>query len=258
MATTFGRREEGSKAFREVPLTSQAAKAKGWTLLSSCEGKFPGIRYTEPSEPSLVAIYDRNDIIAGLQAVILEEDLNSTSVEHFGRGIPENELFSSEKVKLTVYIKDLLLKKPAFFSTVLFTDPKAICKDTVKRTLEGGLGDQVGVQYENGYFHEIPMSERRAVEIGNIVAWKLPDNYPRLGWPDWRRRKCAEGMGLHLVQPFDYISPCGETPVQGLYDQGNLIGFAWSVWWLGGPVDRLQGDRWEDPTAQQIQDNMKR
>ena len=90
-----------------------------------------------------------------------------------------------------------------------------------------------------------------------IVAWELPDNYPRSGSPDWEWRKCAEGMGLHLVQPFDYISPCGETPVQGLYDQGNLIGFAWSVWWLGGPVDRLQGDRWEDPNVQEIQDNMK-
>ena len=133
MATTFGSKEEGKKAFQEVPLTSQAAKAKGWTLLSSCEGKFPGIRYTDSSEPSLVAIYDRNDIIAGLQAVIYEEDMNSTSVEHFGRGTPKNESFCFRKVELTVYIKDLLLKKPAFFSTVLFTDPKAICNDEVKR-----------------------------------------------------------------------------------------------------------------------------
>ena len=114
----------------------------------------------------------------------------------------------------------------------------------------------MGVQYENGYFHEIPISEGRVAEIGRIVP-RVPDNYPHCGHLRGEWRKCAEGMGLHLVIPFDYSSPCGETPVQGLYDQGNLIGFAWNVWWLGGPVDRLQGDRWEDPTAQEIQDNMK-
>ena len=106
MATTFGSKEEGSKAFQDVPLTSQAAKAKGWTLLSSCEGKFPGIRYTNSSEPSLVAIYDRNDIIAGHQAVILEEDLNSPSVEYFGRSMPKNKSFCFNEFELTVYIKE--------------------------------------------------------------------------------------------------------------------------------------------------------
>ena len=126
--------------------TSQAAKAKGWTLLSSCEGKFPGIRYTDPSEPSLVAIYDVNGLVAGLQAVVLEKDLNSLAIESFGR----SDLLPSERGKAsTVYIKDLWLKEPAFFSTVLFTDPKAICNDKVKRTLEGGLGDRVVVLYDN-------------------------------------------------------------------------------------------------------------
>ena len=180
MATTFGAKEEGrKKAFQEVPLTSQAAKAKGWTLLSSCQGKFPGIRYTDSSELSLVTIYDRNDIIAGLQAVILEEDLNSPSVEHFGRGTPKNESICPGKVELTVYVKDLMLKKPAFFSTVLITDPKAICNDAVKRTLEGGLGDHVVVQYENGYFHEVPISKERAWGIGQQTGQPVPTKTKR-------------------------------------------------------------------------------
>ena len=72
-----------------------------------------------PSEPSLVAIYDlsyRNDIIAGLQAVILEKDLNSSAVEDFGMGTPERDRLSFEKGRaLTIYIKDLWLKKASMF-----------------------------------------------------------------------------------------------------------------------------------------------
>ena len=161
MATTFGTTAERSKAFQEVPLTLQAAEAKGWTLLSSCKGKFSGIRYTNSSEPSLVVIYDMNDIIAGLQAVILEKDLNSSAVEHFGKGIPEKDLLSFEKGKAsTIYIKDLWLEEPAFFSTVLFTDPRDICNDELKRTLEGGLGDQVVVQYETDISTRFPYLRR--------------------------------------------------------------------------------------------------
>ena len=182
--------------------TSQAAKAKGWTLLSSCEGKFPGIRYTDPSEPSLVAIYDVNGIVAGLQAVILEKDLNCSAIANFGRGITENDLLPSERGKAsTIYAKDLWLKEPAFFSTVLFTDPKAICNDKVKRALEGGLGDRVVVLYDNGYFHEVPISEERAVEIGRRTELSLPENFPPLrDPPGWKWRECRPGMGLHMCE----------------------------------------------------------
>ena len=108
MATTFGAKEEGPRAFQEVPLTSQAAKAKGWTLLSSCKGKFLGIRYTDPSEPSLVAIYDENGIVAGLQAVVLEKDLNSSAEEHFGKnGLERVKGEEALSKSSTIYIKDL-------------------------------------------------------------------------------------------------------------------------------------------------------
>ena len=126
-----------------------------------------------------------NDIVAGLQAVILDKDLNSSAIEDFGRGI----LFRKSKAP-RVYIKDLWLKEPAFFSTVLLTDPKAICNDTVKRTLEGGLGDHVVVQYDNGYYHEVPISEERAVYIGRLARWELPDDFPKLRDPpgySWRK-----------------------------------------------------------------------
>ena len=256
MATTFGRKGEGSKAFQEVPLTSQAAKAKGWTLLSSCEGKFSGIRYTNSSEPSLVAIYDVNDIIAGLQAVVLEKDLNSSAIENFGKSNFGKSQFGKPS---TIYTKDLWLGgEPAFFSTVLFTDPNAICNDKVKTTLEGGIGDRVVVLYDNGYFLEVPISEERAAEIDRKPFFPIPENFPPLrSAPSWKPRKCRLGMGLHLIDSFDYTSPCGRNPVQGLYDKGDLIGFAWNVWSIGGANDRPQGNRWEDPTTQEIQDAMK-
>ena len=250
MATTFGK-SEGLKAFQKVPLSSAAAKANGWTLLSSCEGKFPGIRYTDPSEPSLVAIYDLNDIIAGLQAVILEKDLNFAARENFGVGGYER------KQNVSIYTKDLWIGgEPAFFSTVVFTDPKAICDDKVKRTLEGGFGDRLLINYNiNGYFHEVPITKERAQEIDTTIwgTWDpsefsfdpfpvmdLPDGFPPIRIaPSWESaihnkrvvlgiKECVPGMGSHLMDWSDFISPCRLLPLQGLYDKGDLIGFAWT------------------------------
>merc|ERR1712233_74590 len=75
LRTTFGLNPFGS-AFAEQPRTESEASSAGWQAIGRCDGKFLGHRYADPSDPSLVIIYDDAGYIAGVQSVLLERDID--------------------------------------------------------------------------------------------------------------------------------------------------------------------------------------
>ena len=54
--------------------------ADGQTTVEACaNGAFQGIRYVDPNDDSVALLYDRNGIIAGIQAQVLEMKLCNKS-----------------------------------------------------------------------------------------------------------------------------------------------------------------------------------
>merc|ERR1711963_234205 len=111
LRTTFGRLGSGS-AFAQQPRTESEASSAGWQAIAHCSGKFLGHRYADPSDPSLVMIYDDGGYIAGVQSVLLEKDI---------------DMSVNNLTKQAVYVKDLWMGEPAWFTTAYFVDPLVIC-----------------------------------------------------------------------------------------------------------------------------------
>merc|ERR1711962_1934634 len=75
LKTTWGLNPFGA-AFASQPRTESDAASAGWQAIAHCDGKFLGHRYADPSDPSLVMIYDDAGYIAGVQSVLLESDVD--------------------------------------------------------------------------------------------------------------------------------------------------------------------------------------
>jgi len=204
-------------AFNDQPRTASEAEALGWVLMSSCEGKFLGQRYADPSEFSEVLIYDVAGYIAGVQSVLPTKYLDTNIVNPFAN--PSYQL-------------DDWLGEEAYFTTAYFVDPEIICNGGRDSSMweSQGTGDRLLLQ--NGPTPDdllsVPLTQDEADAEGF-----------------WKHHLCIMGMGIHYLT-FDYTpdQDCDTVmPFQVLYDQGRLNGFAWMH------EATLPGDKWEYPDA---------
>jgi len=215
LRTTFGLNPFGP-AFRAQPRTQTEAVEAGWELLSSCEGPFLGHRFTDPSDPSFILIFDDAGYIAGVQSVILDKYL-----EHDVSAQP-------------VYQLDVWYEEPAWFTTAYFVDPAIICAGgrSEDEWNSQGTGDRLLVQ--NG-------------SKDNFITLPLTQAEADLD-PAWFDHLCFLGMGDHYLG-FDYTpdQDCDSVlPLQILYDQGVITGFVFQH------LANIPGDMWEHPDMKVI------
>merc|ERR1712047_170796 len=111
LKTTWGLNPFGA-AFASQPRTESDAASAGWQAIAHCDGKFLGHRYADPSDPSLVMIYDDAGYIAGVQSVLLESDV---------------DMSYNDLTKQPVYVQDVWMGQTAWFTTAYFVDPLVIC-----------------------------------------------------------------------------------------------------------------------------------
>jgi len=218
LRTTFGLNPFGS-AFAEQPRTASDAASAGWQEIAQCDGKFLGHRYADPSDPSLVIIYDDAGYIAGVQSVLLERDVDMSV----------NDLTTQ-----TVYVQDVWMGEVAWFTTAYFVDPLVICN--------GGRSSSDWDYYGTG--------DRLLIQNGavdNLISIPLTQAEADMT-SDWYDHFCFLGMGDHYLQ-FDYTpdQACDSVlPFQILYDGGVITGFVWQH------IATLPGDKWEHPDAMAV------
>jgi len=218
LRVTFGLNPFGH-FFYPYPLTDEGAASEGWQKISSCGDDNPwfGNRYADPSDPSLVLIYDVNGYIAGSQNTLLESDVD---LNVFAFDTSPN------------YQSGEFNGKPAFFSTAYYVDPEIICEGgrSEAQFKSQGVGYRLLFQTADGY-NAAPLSQDAADETS-----------------DWFDHKCFIGMGDHYIG-FNYqpTQDCSEVfPVQLLFDDGKLSGFVWQHY------ANLPGDKWEHPNTQAV------
>ena len=220
LKTTFGLNPFGDY-FLSRPRTVMAAEEAGWQLMDSCNGMFNGHRYGDPSDPSLVLIYDDAGYIAGVQSGVLLEYTDETLYP-----------FSSRPV----YNLGDFFGTPAYFTTAYFTDPAIICAG-------GRTNDQFNAQ---------GTGDRLLIQTGPTAdtVLSIPLTQAEADMSDiWYDHFCFLGMGDHYFQ-FNYTpdQDCKDTfPVQILYDQGVINGFVWQH------LANLPGSKWEHPDATAVE-----
>jgi len=216
LRTTFGLNPFGH-IFSPQPRTTSEALDAGWELMASCDGKFLGHRYADPSDPSLVIIFDDAGYIAGVQSVLLVKDLES-----------------DHQSTQPAYQLDVWYDEPAYFTTAYFVDPAVICAGGRSEDdwNTWGTGDRLLVQFgalDN--LINIPLTKAEADREG-----------------EWFDHFCFPGMGDHYLK-FDYTpdQDCDSVlPFQIMYDHGEITGFVWQH------IAMLPGDKWEHPDARAI------
>ena len=211
LKTTWGLNPFGA-AFYSQPRTASDAEAAGWTLMASCDGTFLGHRYADPSDPSLVLIYDDAGYIAGVQSVLLEQYTDPS--------VPPTQ---------EAYTKTEWMGQAAWMTTAYFVDPAVICAGgrSAADFAAQGTGDRLLIQLG---------------ATDNLVSIPLTQAEADLD-PAWFDHYCFLGMGDHYLQ-FDYTpdQDCNSVlPFQILYDGGVIIGFVWQH------MASLPGDMWEHP-----------
>lgn len=218
LRTTWGLNPFGA-AFAEQPRTESEAASAGWQAIAHCDGKFLGHRYADPSDPSLVMIYDDAGYIAGVQSVLLESDV---------------DMAYNDLTKQPVYVQDVWMGQTAWFTTAYFVDPLVICN--------GGRSSSDFESHGTG--------DRLLIQTGttdNLVSIPLTQAEADMT-SDWYDHFCFLGMGDHYLQ-FDYTpdQACDSVlPFQILYDQGVITGFVWQH------IATLPGDKWEHPDAMAV------
>jgi len=217
LRVTFGLNPFGH-FFYPYPLTVSEAVGEGWELISSCgDDTWMGYRYADPSDPSLILIYDVNGYIAGSQSGLLktycdEESFPFSSNPNYQSG----EFYGS----------------PAYFTTAYYVDPAIICEGgrSEAEFKSQGLGDRLLFQTANGYY-AAPMTKNEANSLS-----------------EWNDHFCFIGMGDHYIgYNYQPSQDCADVfPAQLLYNNGNLHGFVWQH------IAALPGDKWEYPDANAI------
>jgi len=219
LKTTFGLNPFGD-VFKDRPRTVEEAVAAGWQLLDSCNGVWLGSRYGDPSDPSLVMLYDVAGYIAGVQSGLRVADID-----------PEFNPVDD----MPVYQPGYFFGETVYFSTAYFVDPAIIC-DGGRSQAEfeaEGTGDRLMVQTgpTPADILDLPITQEAADAD-----------------PAWYDHYCFLGMGDHYTQ-FDYTpdQACTDPlPIQLLFDQGVLNGFVWQH------IANLPGSKWEHPDSMAV------
>merc|ERR1712037_720940 len=171
LRTTWGLNPFGA-AFASQPRTESEAASAGWQAIAHCDGKFLGHRYGDPSDPSLVLIYDDAGYIAGVQSGLLLDYTDETLYP-----------FSSRPV----YNLGDFFGTPAYFTTAYFTDPAIICAG-------GRTNDQFNAQ---------GTGDRLLIQTGPTAdtVLSIPLTQAEADMSDiWFDHFCFLGMGDHYFQ----------------------------------------------------------
>jgi len=200
--------------FNSIERTLDAVKNKqSWVPLLdgvSCENKigdfeFYGTPMTEKEDISVVSLYDRNGVVAGLQAWFLQDDLLRKNPPYkFG----ESKMFREATLNGKKY----------FVLTAYFIRPSQICNrgrqpsDLDDEGTGKGLWFQIGdTPREMHSLMEIPVKRDDAISKG------------------WTKNSCFYAMGHHnfyKVDEWDKTQCSDFFPAFLLFDNSdNLIGF---------------------------------
>jgi len=218
LRVTFGLSPFGH-FFYPYPLHDYEAIKDGWEKISSCGDDTPwfGNRYADPSDPSLILMYDVNGYIAGSQNGLMKSDVDLN-------------IFNFETSPN--YQVGEINGETAYFTTAYFVNPDSICEGgrSEAQFISQGVGYRLLFQTANGFMAP-PLSQDAADETS-----------------EWFDHKCFIGMGDHYIgYNYQASQDCSEVfPAQLLFDDGKLSGFVWQH------LADLPGDKWEHPTAQAI------
>jgi len=219
LKTTFGLNPFGN-AFYSRPRTVSEAEAAGWQLLDSCNGQWLGHRWVDPTDVSLVLLFDDAGYIAGTQSGML-----AANVDESVNPVAANAYYQPGD----------FFGEAAWFTTVYFVDPAVICNGgrSADEFNAEGTGDRVLVQVgpTPDNFVDVPLTQAEGDSD-----------------PFWYDHYCFLGMGDHYLG-FNYQPDQDCTaviPFQILYDQGVITGFVWQH------IGNFPGDKWEHPDAQAV------
>jgi len=210
------------KKYHDQPRTKEEALAAGWKLFSTCDNRdFYGFRYYNPSDNSIVLIFDSAGYIAGTQSVLPLENVRNVN--------------KSAVAYNPAYWLDLIPRRdrniPVYFTTMYFVDPSLICKGGRSRSEwdSQGTGDRLILQ----------IGSRRSPSSLLVDIFTPRDGLRRTFYD----HNCLPGMGEHHMEwNYKPDQDCFSVlPVQVLISNKSVIGFVWQH------LAMIPGDRWEHP-----------
>jgi len=159
-------------------------------------GKFLGQRYWYKKDPTVILLYDKNGIIAGLQTAF-----------------PKAEYFPPDHLKEKYYIEDGDL----WTLTAYFVDPSTICTQGRSKSDLASQGTGTGLWLQYG-----PDPVKDSVHIPNDEA--------EMKKTKWGHGKCYWTMGMHYWYNVSQDMNCDDfVPNCILYNGGKLSAFCFAT-----------------------------
>lgn len=172
LRVTFGQ-APSEIAFAEMPRTANEASTEGWhTISTTCtnSGLYAGYRYKLRNDNSINLLFDRNGIIAGIQALLPHDEIMNPNNRYRYDLVP---MFQNETIDGRSYV----------VLTAYFVLPDTIC--TIGRSVQDLInqGTGTGLWFQNGptpnSLINVPRMRAAAADLG------------------WTNCECFPGMGLH-------------------------------------------------------------
>jgi len=158
--------------------------------------KFLGQRYWYQKDPTLILLYDKNGIIAGVQ-----------------QSYPKSRYQAPEHLKGKYYLDD----GDYWSLATYFVDPSTICGDGRKKEdlVSQGTGTGLWMQYGPD-----PIKD----------SVKMPDTEEEMKKTKWGHGKCFLTMGMHYWYNVSQTMDCDDfVPNCILYNGGKLNAFCFST-----------------------------
>jgi len=157
--------------------------------------KFVGHRYWYKQDPTLILLFDRNGMIAGIQTAA-----------------PKSKFTPPAAAKDKYFVDD----GDFWTSTAYFVDPSTICTQGRNKTELDAQGTGTGLWLQYG-----PNAVKDSVRI--------PVNESDVKPTKWGSGKCFWTMGQHYWYNVSKDSNCDEIPPNCLlYNKGRLTGFCFT------------------------------
>lgn len=200
-----------SIAFQRLARTTTQAAVANWTsdgTLEECDtGAFKGIRYVDPKDDSVALLFDRNGIIAGIQAQIPQKEI-----------LKPGNTFKFDQVPM---FQNITIRGEEFFIlTAYFVNPFTICTEGRTEADLTTSGTGTGLWFQNGptanFLIEVPL-DRSA------------------GWAKgWSNNKCWRAMGMHNFWQTEKYEEheCNEIrPTFVLFNEtdDSMLGFGFTI-----------------------------
>jgi len=207
--------------FTKMPRTAIDAVEQGWESISTtCAnfGNYAGFRYKLPTDDNINLLFDRNGIIAGIQALLPHDEIMHPDNPFQYSLVP---MFQNETVNGRLFV----------VLTAYFVPPESICSTgrTVFDLIDQGTG--TGLWFQNG------QSPNAQIDVPLMRS-----DASELGWTDC---ECFPGMGLHNFFEVDkwQETNCDRVqPTQATFNlDEEMTGFVFQIF---GPTNST---RFETP-----------